>query len=89
MWLPYRAQPAAPLSYALYVFHDRAILQLAPARCPVDFPVTPGTGTADIKGGDHVVPAPGSFAQVASYYSFWLRKSRYRTVSSAVSAAAM
>ena len=34
MWLPYRAQPTAPLSYALYVFHDRAILQLASSECP-------------------------------------------------------
>jgi hypothetical protein len=35
MRLAYRAQPPAALfTYALHVFHDRAILQLAPAECP-------------------------------------------------------
>jgi hypothetical protein len=85
VWLPYRAQPAATLPYALHVFQDRAILQLASARCPGLWRKTAGNE----KAGTVVPAAPVTFRELRPCYSFWLRKSRYRTVNSAVRAAAM
>src|SRR5215204_964482 len=49
---PYRTQPPSALAYALYLFHDRAILQPAPARC--------SRPTASTKKARAEAPAPQS-----------------------------